>query len=209
MRSSESMYGCLPGLRERVSPPATASMTRPDPCARPRGSARPSRYVMPSLVPCRLLCRVSASSTIRRAVRHAPHSTSGWPRRWTMPRHGLGGPAKGTSGCVVPYPRYLPCVSSPPAAAAQLAEVGVPAGATILHKEEVGCCMSIMGFFAPPSCSARHEKGWANTPPERLLHPGRTGAPATLSAVGIDTDVPVVVEGHNRVRLRVGPFHAR
>src|SRR5205814_871933 len=67
-----------------------------------------------------------------------------------------------------------------------------------IKRRSAAACPS-WGSLLPPSCSARHEKGWANTPPERLLHPGRTGAPATLSAVGIDMDVPVVVEGHNRV----------
>jgi hypothetical protein len=136
MRSSESMYGCLPGLRKRTSPPATASMTRPNPCARTRGSARPSRCMMSSLAPYHLLCRVSASSNLRQAVRHVPHSTSGWLRHWTMPHRGLGGPSRGTSGCVGQAPRHRPRVSSPPAAAAQRAEVDVPAGATILHKED-------------------------------------------------------------------------
>ena len=69
--------------------------------------------------------------------------------------------------------------------------------------------MSIMGFFVLPH--AQHDmRRVGRTPPQRDSYTQEEpGAPATLSAVGIDTDVPVVVEGHNRVRLRVGPFHAR
>ena len=119
-----------------------------------------------------------------------------------------GGPSRGTSRCVVQDPRHRPRVSSPPAAAAPHAKVDEPAGATILPTEDSGRSRSILRFFPP---HAQHDlRGVGRTTPtERLPHPGRTGAPAPRSAVGIDTDVPVVVEGHNGVRHRVGPFHAR
>jgi len=120
MRSSKSMRVCRPCLRWRASPPATASMTNPNPYARTRCSARISRCAMLPLSPCRLLWRVSSPSNVRRAVRNAPHPTPGWTRRWTMPRCGMGGHPRGMSGCVVPCPRQLPRVYYTPSATAHL-----------------------------------------------------------------------------------------
>jgi hypothetical protein len=114
------MCGCVSCLRRRASPPTTASMTKPNPCARTRCGARPSRCVMPSISPCHRLCRVSSPSNVRLAGRNAPHPTPGETRRWTMRRCGMGGPSRGTSGFVVQSPRPLPRVYYTPSAAAHL-----------------------------------------------------------------------------------------
>jgi hypothetical protein len=68
-------------------------MTNPDPYARPRCGVRPSRCVRPSISLCRLRSRGSSPSNVRRAVRHAPHSTPGWTWCWTMPCCDMGDPA--------------------------------------------------------------------------------------------------------------------
>lgn len=131
MRSSESMRCCLSCLCRRASPPATASITNPNPCA------RTSRGVMPSLslVVSSVVSPRPPASTGQYGTRLIPRLAGRSLGRWTP---WSGWSLQRQSSGVVRSPRHLPWVYYTPSAAAPLVEVDVQAGATLLHKDEVG-----------------------------------------------------------------------